>query len=202
MFLCPAPIYWVMLGLVIIIFAIGLITNRMVDDPYREAEQQYKITVGYVIENGKSVPYKIFYTDEQTNKRTEIPSKNVTIQHISDSIYEIYVRIKRQDGDGYDYAIAKLKKFQILNIEQSKLKSEGSDIMRKGSTIAAIVSSIFPTVLFILLGLKADCIAVYFIGCIAFSIIDFINMSAVCAYKERQLKYKNSEVRKKCKNHK
>ena len=27
----------------------------------------------------------------------------------------------------------------------------------------------------------------------------FINMSAVCAYKERQLKYKNSEVRKKCK---
>lgn len=56
--------------------------------------------------------------------------------------------------------------------------------MRKGSTIAAIVSSIFPTVLFILLGLKADCIAVYFIGCIAFSIIDFINMSAVCAYKE------------------
>ena len=46
--------------------------------------------------------------------------------------------------------------------------------MRKGSTIAAIVSSIFPTVLFILLGLKADCIAVYFIGCIAFSIIDFI----------------------------
>ena len=45
MFLCPASIYWVMLGLVIIIFAIGLITNRMVDDPYREAEQQYKITV-------------------------------------------------------------------------------------------------------------------------------------------------------------
>ena len=40
MFLCPASIYWVMLGLVIIIFAIGLITNRMVDDPYREAEQQ------------------------------------------------------------------------------------------------------------------------------------------------------------------
>ena len=75
-----------------------------------DAEQQYKITVGYIIENGKSVPYKIFYTDEQTNKRTEIPSKNVTIQHISDSIYEIYVRIKRQDGDGYDYAIAKLKK--------------------------------------------------------------------------------------------
>ena len=53
--------------------------------------------------------------------------------------------------------------------------------MRKGSTIAAIVSSIFPTVLFILLGLKADCIAVYFIGCIAFSIIDFINyVSGVC----------------------
>ena len=49
-FLCPAPIYWVMLGLVIIIFAIGLITNRMVDDPYGEAEQQYKITVGYIIE--------------------------------------------------------------------------------------------------------------------------------------------------------
>ena len=70
--------------------------------------------------------------------------------------------------------------------------------MRKGSTIAAVVSSIFPTVLFILLGLKANCTAVYFIGCIAFSIIDFINMS-VCAYKERQLKYKNSEVRKKCK---
>ena len=70
--------------------------------------------------------------------------------------------------------------------------------MRKGSTIAAVVSSIFPTVLFILLGLKADCTAVYFIGCIA-SIIDFINMSAVCAYKERQLKYKSSEVRKKCK---
>ena len=62
MFLYPAPIYWVMLGLVIIIFAIGLIANRMVDDPYCEAEQQYKITVGYIIENGKSVPYKIFYT--------------------------------------------------------------------------------------------------------------------------------------------
>ena len=115
MFLCPAPIYWVMLGLVIIIFAIGLITNRMVDDPYREAEQQYKITVGYVIENGKSVPYKIFYTDEQTNKRTEIPSKNVTIQHISDSI-------KRQDGDGYDYAIAKLKK--ISDTEYRTVKVE------------------------------------------------------------------------------
>ena len=111
-----------MLGLVIIIFAIGLITNRMVDDPYREAEQQYKITVGYVIENGKSVPYKIFYTDEQTNKRTEIPSKNVTIQHISDSIYEIYVRIKRQDGDGYDYAIAKLKK--ISDTEYRTVKVE------------------------------------------------------------------------------
>ena len=122
MFLCPASIYWVMLGLVIIIFAIGLITNRIVDDPYREAEQQYKITVGYIIENGKSVPYKIFYTDEQTNKRTEIPSKNVTIQHISDSIYEIYVRIKRQDGDGYDYAIAKLKK--ISDTEYRTVKVE------------------------------------------------------------------------------
>ena len=110
MFLCPAPIYWVMLGLVIIIFAIGLITNRMVDDPYREAEQQYKITVGYVIENGKSVPYKIFYTDEQT------------IQHISDSIYEIYVCIKRQDGDGCDYAIAKLKK--ISDTEYRTVKVE------------------------------------------------------------------------------
>ena len=122
MFLCPAPIYWVMLGLVIIIFAIGLITNRMVDDPYREAEQQYKITVGYVIENAKSVPYKLFYTDEQTNKRTEIPSKNVTIQHISDSIYEIYVCIKRQDGDGCDYAIAKLKK--ISDTEYRTVKVE------------------------------------------------------------------------------
>ncbi len=71
--------------------------------------------------------------------------------------------------------------------------------MRKGSTIAAIASSIFPMVFFIILGVKTDCTAVYFIGCIAFSIIDFINMSAVCAYKERQLKYKNSEVRKKCK---
>lgn len=121
-FLCPKPLYWVMLGLVIIIFAIGLITNRMVDDPYCEAEQQYKITVGYIIENGKSVPYKIFYTDEQTNQRTEIPSKNVTIQHISDSIYEIYVRIKRQDGDGYDYAIAKLKK--ISDTEYRTVKVE------------------------------------------------------------------------------
>ena len=121
-FLCPAPIYWVMLGLVIIIFAIGLITNRMVDDPYGEAEQQYKITVGYIIENCKSVPYKIFYTDEQTNKRTEIPSKHVTIQPISDSIYEIYVRIKRQDGDGYDYAIAKLKK--ISDTEYRTVKVE------------------------------------------------------------------------------
>lgn len=121
-FLCPKPLYWVMLGLVIIIFAIGLITNRMVDDPYGEAEQQYKITVGYIIENCKSVPYKIFYTDEQTNKRTEIPSKNVTIQHISDSIYEIYVRIKRQDGDGYDYAIAKLKK--ISDTEYRTVKVE------------------------------------------------------------------------------
>ena len=121
-FLCPAPIYWVMLGLVIIIFAIGLITNRMVDDPYGEAEQQYKITVGYVIENGKSVPYKIFYTDEQTNKRTEIPSKNVTIQYISDSIYEIYFRSKRQDSDGYDYAIAKLKK--ISDTEYKTVKVE------------------------------------------------------------------------------
>lgn len=110
MFLCPAPIYWVMMGLVAVIFVMGIIANKMVDNPYGYAEQQYKITVGYIIENGKSVPYKIFYTDEQTNKRTEIPSKNVTIQHISDSIYEIYVRIKRQDGDGYDYAIAKLKK--------------------------------------------------------------------------------------------
>ena len=72
MFLCPAPIYWVMLGLVIIIFAIGLITNRMVDDPYREAEQQYKITVGYVIENGKSVPYKILYgrANQQTHRNS------------------------------------------------------------------------------------------------------------------------------------
>ena len=110
MFLCPAPIYWVMMGLVAVIFVMGIIANKMVDNPYGYAEQQYKITVGYIIENGKSVPYKIFYTDEQTNKPTEIPAKNVTIQHIGDSIYEIYVRIKRQDGDGYDYAIAKLKK--------------------------------------------------------------------------------------------
>lgn len=42
MFLCPASIYWVMLGLVIIIFAIGLITNRMVDDPYREQSNSIK----------------------------------------------------------------------------------------------------------------------------------------------------------------
>lgn len=78
MFLCPAPIYWVMMGLVAVIFVMGIIANKMVDNPYDDAEQQYKITVGYIIENGKSVPYKIFYTDEQTNKRTEIPSKNVT----------------------------------------------------------------------------------------------------------------------------
>ena len=56
-------------------------------DVYKRQEQQYKITVGYIIENCKSVPYKIFYTDEQTNKRTEIPSKNVTIQHISCLLY-------------------------------------------------------------------------------------------------------------------
>ena len=64
-------------------------------------------------------------------------------------------------------------------------------MMRKGSTIAAIISSILPTVLFILLGIKAECTAIYFVGCIIFSIVDFINMAAICAYKERQLKYKN-----------
>lgn len=83
-FLCPKPLYWVMMGLVAVIFVMGIIANKIVDNPYGDAEQQYKITVGYIIKNGKSVPYKIFYTDEQTNKR--------------------------QDGDGYDYAIAKLKK--------------------------------------------------------------------------------------------
>ena len=99
-FLCPKPLYWVMMGLVAVIFVMGIIANKIVDNPYGDAEQQYKITVGYIIKNGKSVPYKIFYTDEQTNKRTEIPSKNVTIQHIR-------------------------KKFRILSIEQSKLKPEG-----------------------------------------------------------------------------
>ena len=68
MFLCPAPIYWVMLGLVIIIFAIGLIANRMVDDPYCEAEQQYKITVGYIFENGNQYRIKYFIrTSKPTN---------------------------------------------------------------------------------------------------------------------------------------
>lgn len=121
-FLCPKPLYWVMMGLVAVIFVMGIIANKIVDNPYGDAEPQYKITVGYIIKNGKSVPYKIFYTDEQTNKRTEIPSKNVTIQHISDSIYEIYVRIKRQDGDGYDYAIAKLKK--VSDTEYRTVKVE------------------------------------------------------------------------------
>lgn len=88
------------------------------------------------------------------------------------------------------------EKFKLMMASFEDIRAA---IVEKGSTIAAVVSSIFPTVLFILLGLKADCTAVYFIGCIAFSIIDFINMSAVCAYKERQLKYKSSEVRKKCK---
>ena len=86
MFLCPAPIYWVMMGLVAVIFVMGIIANKMVDNPYGDAEQQYKITVGYIIENGKSVPYK------------------------------------RQDGDGYDYAIAKLKK--ISDTEYRTVKVE------------------------------------------------------------------------------
>ena len=68
-FLCPKPLYWVMMGLVAVIFVMGIIANKIVDNPYGDAEQQYKITVGYIIKNGKSVPYKIFYTDEQTNKR-------------------------------------------------------------------------------------------------------------------------------------
>ena len=43
--------------------------------------------------------------------------------------------------------------------------------MRKGSTIAAVVSSIFPTVLFILLGLKADCTAVYSLVALHFQLL-------------------------------
>ena len=32
MFLCPAPIYWVMMGLVAVIFVMGIIANKMVDN--------------------------------------------------------------------------------------------------------------------------------------------------------------------------
>ena len=37
MFLCPAPIYWVMMGLVAVIFVMGIIANKMVDNPYGDA---------------------------------------------------------------------------------------------------------------------------------------------------------------------
>ena len=68
--------------------------------------------------------YRIKYfirTSKPTNAQ-KFRLKNVTIQHISDSIYEIYVRIKRQDGDGYGYAIAKLKK--ISDTEYRTVKVE------------------------------------------------------------------------------
>ena len=66
-FLCPAPIYWVMLGLVIIIFAIGLITNRMV---IRMAKQSNSIKSLSVILLKTVNQYRIKYfirTSKPTN---------------------------------------------------------------------------------------------------------------------------------------
>ena len=102
----------------------GIIANKIVDNPYGDAEQQYKITVVILSKTVNQYRIKYFIRTSKPTNAQKFRLKNVTIQHISDSIYEIYVRIKRQDGDGYDYAIAKIeKKFRILSIEQSKVEA-------------------------------------------------------------------------------
>ena len=86
------------------------------DDSYYDAEQQYKISVGFSVKNGIAKPEKIFYIDENTHQKITVPNKNVTIEKCG-NVYETYVRIKRNDGDGYDYVIATMKKISDIKYE-------------------------------------------------------------------------------------
>ena len=116
LFIKPTMMFWLIISFIAIMFIINDVLRDKLDDSYYDAEQQYKISVGFSVKNGIAKPEKIFYIDENTHQKITVPNKNVTIEKCG-NVYETYVRIKRNDGGGYDYVIATMKKISDIKYE-------------------------------------------------------------------------------------
>ena len=64
LFIKPTMMFWLMISFIAIIFIINDVLRDKLDDSYYDAEQQYKISVGFSVKNGIAKPEKIFYIDE------------------------------------------------------------------------------------------------------------------------------------------
>lgn len=108
--------YWAILSVIVaaVIWSAAVNTYARYTS-YFDAEQEYSVTVGYIIKNGMPVPERIYYTEN--GKRIPVPRKNVSITDCGNNIYDIYTRIRRHDGDGYDYIISTLKRTGMTEFE-------------------------------------------------------------------------------------
>lgn len=127
-FLAPLGLFWIVLLIIAVFAVISICSPELVHlGGYTEPEQYYQVVVGYVVKNHKSIPKQMFYVEN--GKRKAIPPKNVTIRKRTNSdVYDVYVRIRRKDGDGYDYIAAVLKK--ISDTEYKTIRTScGREIM-------------------------------------------------------------------------
>jgi hypothetical protein len=116
-FFAPQLLYWVILSVCVI----GVIVSVIVREKshfgdWLDAEQPYNMTVGYIVDNGKTIPKMAYYTEN--GKRKVVPPCNTSITYRGNGVYDLYVRIRRKDGTGYDYSTGVLKK-----ISETKYKT-------------------------------------------------------------------------------
>lgn len=127
-FLAPPKLYWIVFAVIALLGTLSILSPYLIHlGDYTEAEQQYKVTLGYIVDNGRAIPKQVYYNDG--GKRCVIPPKNVTITHYQDGIYDIYARIRRKDGDGYDYIAATAKRVSTTEFKNLKITC-GREIIR------------------------------------------------------------------------
>lgn len=119
-FFAPAGLYWIILSICAIMMIVSTVTAekaRLGD--WLDAEQAYNVTVGYIVDNGKTIPKTAYYIDN--GKRKVIPPCNTSITCRGDGVYDMYVRIRRKDGTGYDYSAGVLKKISETQYKTLKV---------------------------------------------------------------------------------
>ena len=109
LFIKPTMMFWLIISFIAIMFIINDVLRDKLDDSYYDAEQQCKISVGFSVKTE-------LLNRKNTHQKITVPNKNVTIEKCG-NVYETYVRIKRNDGDGYDYVIATMKKISDIKYE-------------------------------------------------------------------------------------
>lgn len=124
-FLLPSKMYWIILAVCAASVVLAHYTSAgMRLGGYTDAEQDYDVTIGYVVDGKRVIPKRVYYTDNGVRKL--IPTKDTSITRRGHSdIYDTYARIRRRDGTGYDYIAAMARRvsdtsFKIIKCDYGR----------------------------------------------------------------------------------